>query len=132
MEELMLLLLSAFDAFGTHAGIPEIIDVCTKMWVQPDLATLRTFITQEPNETDVEIIQLSAGLLVLQDMFNDLRSNTICKSPKMLQLRLMLRRTAESHWPVHLQAPRPMLAKMALSAVASTSAIDRDTLVACV
>jgi hypothetical protein len=42
MEELMLLLLSAFDAFGTHAGIPEIIDVCTKMWDQPDLASRNT------------------------------------------------------------------------------------------
>jgi hypothetical protein len=61
------------------------------------VATLRTFITEELSETDVEIIQLSAGLLVLQDMFNDLRSDTVCTSTKMLQLRLMLRRTAESH-----------------------------------
>jgi hypothetical protein len=132
MEELMLLLLLAFDAFGTHAGIPEIIDMCTKMWDQPDLATLRTFIAEEPNETDVAMIQHSAGLLVLQDMFHDLRSDTVCKSTKLLQLRLMLRRTAESHWPGHMQALRKMLAKMALSAVASTAAIDRDTLVACV
>ena len=50
MEELMFLLLSTFDAFGTHAGIPEIIDICKKLWNQPDLATLRTFIAEEPNE----------------------------------------------------------------------------------
>ena len=98
MEAFMQLLILVIDKYVNHRGVPELLVMALTMYNKADLPELRLFVEEGPSETDMAIVQLSAGLQRMKDFFYDMRSDTVCKSEALRRLRLQLRLQSEDTW----------------------------------